>query len=303
MPAEVQYPWNQMSSKSVLLSRFRTALLLALLSFAHAASFGQTTTTVSLDATALVRRAVQHRLDAAKDHHPLRYILHRTDERHDTTKVIIETSDGDVARLVAINGKPLSDDANKAELERLDYLAQHPELQGHRRKSEQKDSDRITHLLSLLPDALLYHFEDVVPCPTGQCYRLSFVPNPHFVQPDLESGIFRGISGEVWIDQSQERLTRLEANFISDVDFGFGILGKLNKGGKAVLEQTDIGGGDWELTALRIHVTGKALLVRSFNYQVNEETSHFAPVASGLKYRDAIQLLKQVDPAHTPYTP
>jgi hypothetical protein len=292
-----------MFSTLPLLSRFRTALLLGLLPLARAASFGQTPTTVSPDATALVRRAVQHRLDAAKNHQPLRYVLHRTDERHDTTKVIIETRDGDVARLVAVNGKPLSDDANKAELERLHYLDEHPELQEHRRKNEQKDSDRITHMLSLLPDALLYHFEDVVPCPSGQCYRLSFAPNPHFVQPDIESGIFRGISGEVWIDQSQERLTRLEANFISDVDFGLGILGRINKGGKAVLEQTDIGGGDWELTALRIHVAGKALLVRSFNYQVNEETSRFTPVASGLKYRDAIQLLKQVGPSQTPYTP
>ena len=281
--------------------RSTAVLLLAPLLASAAVSFGQTSAPV--DATALVRRAVQHRLDAAKNHHPVRYVLRRIDERRDTTKEIVETRDGVVARLIAINGKPLSADADGAELQRLDYLAQHPEIQERRRKNEQKDSDRITHLLSELPDAFLYRLEGIVPCPSGQCYHLSFTPNPHFTPPDLESGIFRGISGQVWIDQPQERLTRLEANFVTDVDFGFGILGKLNKGGKAILEQTDVGGGDWELTGLNIHVTGKALMVRSFHFQTNEQTSHFAPVPRGLHYRDAIQLLKQVDPSQTPYTP
>ena len=316
----VEYPREQMSPKPAALSkmhlqhtapqppcrkvRCRTVLFLALLPFVLAAvSFSQTVPTVSLDATALVRRAVQHRLDSAKNHHPVRYLLRRIDERHDTTKAIVETTDGNVARLVAINGKPLSADADKVELQRLDYLAQHPELQDHRRKSEQKDADRVTHLLSLLPDAFLYHFEDMVPCPSGRCYRLSFAPNPHFIPPDLEANIFHGIAGEVWVDQSQERLTRLEARFISDVDFGFGILGKLNKGGTVLLEQADVGGGDWELTGMNIHVTGKALMVKSFNYQVAQELNHFSPVAPGLKYREAIQLLKQVDPSQTPYTP
>ena len=52
----------------------------------------------------------------------MEYVLRRKDERHDTTKVIVETKDGDVARLVAIDGKPLSADANQAELERLELL-------------------------------------------------------------------------------------------------------------------------------------------------------------------------------------
>jgi hypothetical protein len=249
-----------------------------------------------LDPTALVRRAVQHRLDSAKNHPPHQYLLRRIDERRDTTKAIIETPDGDVARLIAIDGKPLPSDADKAELDRLNTLAQHPELEERRRKSEQKDSDQITHLLSLLPDALIYTFAGTVPCATGQCTRLTFIPNPHFSPPDLEANILRGIAGELWIDQSQEQLVKLDAHFIADVDFGFGILAKLNKGSTALLEQSDVGGGDWELTALKYHVTGKALLVRSFREQVDESESRFAALPPNLHYRDAITLLKQLDP-------
>jgi hypothetical protein len=285
-------------------SKYALAILIAFgQSIFAAAPSTQNALPAPLDTTALVRRAVLHRLDGEKNHHPMQYLLRRVDERHDTTKLIIETKDGDVARLVAIGGKPISGDADLAELARLDDLLQHPEQQEHRRKGEQKDQERVTHLLSLLPDAYLYKLEGMVPCPSGQCYRLSFTPNPRFDPPDMESQILRGTAGEILIDQAQERLNSLNAHFIADVDFGFGIIGKLNKGSIVYLEQNDVGGHDWELTGLKMHVTGKALLVKSLSFQTTEDASHFSPVAPKLSYRDAIQLLKKYDPSQTTYTP
>ena len=267
----------------------------------------QTEQPAAIDPTALVRRATQHRMDASRNHRPLRYLLRKTDERHDTTKDIIESKDGDVARLVAINGKPLSAQANQAELDRLNTLANHPEIQEHRQQREQKDADRVNRLMRLLPDAFLYRFEDMAPCAPrqagagprhggaggGQCYRLSFSPNPRFAPPDEEATIFRGMAGEVWIDQAQERLTRLDAHLIADVDFGWGIIGRLNKGGTILLEQADIGGDDWEVTGMKLNMTGKVLMVKSLSLHITEETSHFLPVPPDVDYRKAIQLLEE----------
>jgi hypothetical protein len=244
-----------------------------------------------IDTTSLVRRAIQHRLDAGRNHQPLRYRLRKTDERHDTTKEIIETKDGDVARLVALHGQPLSDQANQAELDRLNTLADHPEIQEHRHQREQKDEDRVNRLMGLLPDAFLFRFEGLVPCAAGSCYRLSFAPNPHFDPPDLEAAIFRGMAGEVWIDQAQERLTRLDAHLISNVDFGWGVIGKLDKGGTIQIEQAEVGGHDWEVTGLKLNMRGKALMVKSLSFQITEEAGDFSLVPSGLDYRKAIQLL------------
>ncbi|HEV2645730.1 MAG TPA: hypothetical protein VGU46_05125 [Acidobacteriaceae bacterium] len=248
------------------------------------------------DPTTLVRQAVQHRLDSAKSHPLHQYLLRRIDEHRDTTKAIIETPEGDVARLILINNKPLTPEANQAELDRLTTLAQHPELQEHRSKSEQKDGAQVTHLLSLLPEALVYTYAGTTPCAASQCTRLTFQPNPHFSPPDLAANIYRGIAGELWIDQTQNQLVKIDAHFIADIDVGFGILGKLNKGGTALLEQSDIGNGDWELTHLNLQVTGKILLVHSFREHVDESLSHFSPIAPTLHYRDAITQLKQLDP-------
>jgi hypothetical protein len=269
----------------------RTIIGLILLGLTPAfLSFGQAT---AVDPTALVRRATQHRLDASRNHQPLRYLLRKIDERHDTTKDIIETKDGDVARLVAIGGRPLTAEENQAELARLNTLSNHPEIQERRHQHEQKDADRVNRLMRLLPDAFLYRFEGMVSCAQGQCYRLSFSPNPRFVPPDVEANIFRGLAGEVLIDQTQERLTRLEAHLISDVDFGWGILGRLDKGGTVLLQQEDIGGHDWEVTEMKLNMTGKALMLKSLNIKITQEANHFSTVVPAVDYREAIKLLEK----------
>jgi hypothetical protein len=248
---------------------------------------------MQMDATALVRRAIQHRLDEEKNHQPMRYLLRRKDERRETVKEIIETKDGDVARLMEVDGKPLSAEAERAEMERLSTLAAHPELQEHRRKNEQRDEARINHVMGMLPDAEIYEMEGIAPCGSGQCYRLSYKPKPGFTPPDLESDVLRGVAGEVWIDQAQERLVRLDARFIGEVDFGYGILGKLNKGGTATLRQTCVDGHNWELTGMKVDLTGKALMVKSFKVEIDEETSGYAVVTAGVGYREAIEMLKR----------
>jgi hypothetical protein len=251
-----------------------------------------------IDPTALVRRATQHHMDAARNHRKLRYLLRKTDELHDTTKDIIETKDGDVARLVAIHAQPLSAQADQAELDRLNTLAAHPEIQEHRRQREQKDADRVNRLMRLLPDAFLYRFEGMAACAAGQCYRLSFSPNPSFSPPDIEAAIFRGMAGEFLIDQAQERLTRLDAHLISNVDFGWGLIGKLDKGGTIQIEQADIGDHEWEVTSLKLNMQGKALMVKSLSFQITEQASHFTRVPDGVDYRKAIQLLKESGGSH-----
>src|ERR1700722_19131729 len=106
-----------------MISRTSIVVLILLTLAAARISPAQPEQSAGIDPTALVRRAVQHRMDAAQTHHPLRYLLRKTDEERDTSKDIIETNDGDVARLVALNGQPLSAEADRAELDRLHTLS------------------------------------------------------------------------------------------------------------------------------------------------------------------------------------
>ena len=85
---------------------------------------------------------------------------------------------------------------------------------------------------------------------------------------------------------------RLNAHLIDDVDFGWGIVGRLDKGGTVFLEQAEITPGDWELTRMRLNFSGKALLVKPISVKMSEEMGNYAPVPPGTDYRSAIQMLE-----------
>jgi len=255
------------------------------------AAFGQNDNDVARDPVALVRRASQNELKASNGNHPYRYVLHKIDDNKITTKEIIETKDGDVARLIAVNDKPLASDAQQTEINRLNNLAAHPELQAHRHKREQEDSNRANEMIRLLPDAFLYKFEGMVDGPNGPCYRLSFHPNPNFDPPDREAQVYAGMAGELWIDKAQERMVRLDAHLIADVEFGWGILGRLYKGGSILVEQADVGEHHWETTHMKLSLTGKALLIKSISFQTTEDALRFEPVPPEMGYQNAIKML------------
>src|SRR5260370_13464607 len=145
--------------------------------------------------------------------------------------------------------------------------------------------------MRLLPEAVLYRYEGMTPRQNGQCYRLGFTPNPQFDPPSEEAKIFRGMAGEVWIDLAEERMVKLDAHLIEEVDFGWGIIGRLRKGGTILLEQTHVGGHQSELTHMQLSLTCKALLINSLDIQMTSHRSEISPVSPRISYRQASPLL------------
>jgi hypothetical protein len=241
---------------------------------------------------ALVRRASQNELHSPAPPYPVRYKLRKQDSKGSTTKEIVETKDGEVARLIARDDKPLTADDEKAEMDRLDNLLAHPEIQEHRHKREQEDSGRADEMTVMLPDAFIFTDLGIVEGSSGPAHRLSFKPNPSFKPPDREGEVYHGMEGELWIDQAQERMVKLDARLISDVDFGWGILGKLYKGGTLTIDQKDVGHHHWEPTLMNLNLTGIALMVKSLSFQINETSWDFQPVPLNMSYQDAIHMLK-----------
>ncbi|MGC1360835.1 MAG: hypothetical protein WA826_06650, partial [Silvibacterium sp.] len=127
--------------------------------------------------------------------------------------------------------------------------------------------------------------------PNGPCYRLSMKPDPSFSPPDREAEVYHGMAGELWIDQKQERMAKLNVHLIADVDFGWGIVGRLFKGGTILVGQTDVGQGHWEQNLLHLNLEGKILLIKSLTIDTTEEESNFAPVPADWTYQDAARAL------------
>lgn len=240
----------------------------------------------------LVARALANELKAAQDTgHPMQYRLRKSTPRLTSTKVILETKDGAVARLLSINdAAPSAADRQKDEA-RLDALLSDPSRQHKRKQSEQDDTGRALKVLRALPKAFLYQYAGSATTGSETLERYAFTPNPKFSSSDLELLVLTAMSGTLTIDPVHERVVRLEGHLQQDVDIGWGILGRLDKGGWLVVEQADVGGGQWRIVHFQMAMNGRVFF-KTRSFDTTEEESQFAPVPVGLTYQQAIQMLR-----------
>jgi hypothetical protein len=228
-------------------------------------------------AQALVNRALATELRAAQDtSHPMRYRLHRSSPRLTSTKEIVETREGFVARLVEINDRPLIPADEEKEQARLDALLTDPSRQSHRKQSEDQDTGIVLKLLRMLPKAFLYDYAGPGQASgssvTVQKYR--FRPNPGFNPPDLETQALTAMTGEIWVDPGAERVARLEGHLQQDTDYGWGV-----------------GPGQWRIARFQMKMTLR-ILFKNKIFDTRQEMTGYAPVAAGLDYRQAIKMLR-----------
>jgi len=264
------------------------------------AAQGQPATLTPTQAQALVARTLATETRNARDlSHPMRYRLHKSSPRLTTTKVIAETRDGDVARLVAINDQPLSQTDEQREQARLDALLSDPSLQRHRRQSEESDTAIVMKLLRMLPQAFLYEYEGVDQGFSGTVEKFRFWPNPDFRPPDMETQALTAMIGELWIDATEERVTRLEGHLQQDTNYGWGILGKLDKGGWIILEQANVGAGQWRISRVQLKMELRILFKTKY-FDSTQEMTGYTPIPANLDYRQAIQMLREGPERVTP---
>ncbi|MGD0522732.1 MAG: hypothetical protein ABSA48_15855 [Terracidiphilus sp.] len=243
-------------------------------------------------AQALVERALATELRTAQDKtHPMRFRMRKSSPRLTSTKEIVETKDGAVARLVSLFDKPLSQAGEQGEQARLDALLSDPSRQRHRKQGEEGDIGIVLKLLRMLPDAYLYEYAGEASGPAGIVERFTFRPNPNFSPPDFETKALTAMTGEIRIDAAQERVTRLEGHLQQDTDYGWGILGRLDKGGWIVIEQADVGGRQWRIARFKIQMNLRVLF-KNKSFDTTEEMTQYAPVPLGIDYRQAIQMLR-----------
>jgi hypothetical protein len=245
-------------------------------------------------AQALVQRALATESRAAQDlshaSHPMRYRLRKTSPRLTSTKEIVETRDGDVARLLSINDQPLSAADEQQEQARLKALLDNPELQQHRKQSEDSDTARALKVLRVLPTAFLYQFEGPDTGPAGPVEKFSFKPNPQFDPPDLETGVLTAMAGEIWIDPVEERVVRLAGSLQQDKNIALGIV-ELDKGGWVEIEQADVGQHQWRIVHLKLVMNGRVLF-KAKNSNSVQGYSEFVALPPEMTYRQAIQMLR-----------
>ena len=244
------------------------------------------------DANQLVRDAIKHQIEAdAADHTHWRYHIHREDEKGSQDRDVIDTKDGQIARTLLINGQPLTPDQRTADEERMKKLVNDPSERAKRDKRAKDDEDKVAQMFKSIPDAFIFKYEGAE---NGQI-RLSFFPNPHYSAPTRELQVFRSMSGKMWIDRAGLRMTRLDGSLFEDVTFGWGLLGRLNKGGAFSVTQNRVADDHWEIVSLDVRMSGHAVVFKTINVKQLQRITDFHRISDSMTISEAYQLLEKGD--------
>ena len=237
----------------------------------------------------LVRETVYNELHDHDRHGYWRYWIEHRNGQQVQVEEQVETADGPVKRLVLRNGQPLDAAANQAEQKRLQQLLASPSEQARQRQSYAEDEHRIGRILGLLPDAFLYQDAG----DENGLRHLRFRPNPAYPAHSIEARVFHAMSGDLWIDSRMKRMARLDGHLEENLEFGFGLLGRLNKGGWFRLERTAASATDWKTMRLEVHMSGRALLFKTIARETSELRGGFQPVPAAMNLSQGLTLLSQ----------
>lgn len=242
------------------------------------------------NATLYAREAFQHQLEANNsDHTHWRYHIHREDEKGAQDRDVIETKEGEIARTLFINGQPLTAEQRADDEARMKKLIEDAGDRAKREKRLKEDRDKGDQMLQAIPDAFIFKYDGEE---NGQV-RLTFSPNPHYDAPSRETQVFRSMNGTLWIDRAGGRLSRMNGVLFEDVTFGWGLLGRLNKGGTFSVVQSRVGERHWEIVGLDVKMTGHAVIFKSINVKQIQRLSDFRRVSDDLTISQAYQLLEK----------
>ncbi len=252
------------------------------------------------EAQTLVRTTIQHQLDEdAKPGGPaFRYTLRENGKRGILTKEMVQTKDGIVARLVAINDRPLSEVERQADDQKLNLLLHDPQTREKKLKEQREDDKRTRKMVGALPDAFVFEPDGLVEGPRGPLVRVRFKPNPKFDPPSRELQVFQGMEGTMLIDPRAKRLAEINGKLFRDVNFGWGILGHLDKGGEFLVQQSDVtGSGNWEVTRMKLNFDGKAVIFKPIHIRDDDRATNFRVVPNDLTFAQGIELLRRQESA------
>jgi hypothetical protein len=235
----------------------------------------------------LVKDVVYNELQERRHVSLWQYRVEKRVASQTTVEQQVETNSGLVFRVLARQSQPLDQAAQKKESERLHNLLSNSSEQARMKADYQAEEQRLQRLIALMPDAFLYTYDGV----TDGNLRLSFQPNPAYSPPTYEARVFHALAGEIWIQPQQKRLVKLDGHIVNEIDFGFGLLGRIEKGGTFQIGRQQVGDSRWKTSLLNVHVSGRIVFFKAISKDQAERRSNFQQVSSNCSVQEAVAML------------
>jgi hypothetical protein len=202
------------------------------------------------------------------------------------TQLQVETKEGPLYRLLAIDGAALNLEQRRQDDARIGRLLKDPRQLQKLKQAQDEDEIKLEKLIGLLPAAFIYDYDGV----EDNLLRVRFRPNPDYTPPTYEARVVHSLAGTILIDPEHKRLARVSGQLMNRVDFGYGLLGRIDSG-TVELGRVPVGPQEWKTAFINIHFTGRLAIFKTISKEQYERRSDFRVVSSDLSLSDAKELL------------
>jgi hypothetical protein len=202
----------------------------------------------------------------------------------------VETEDGPIFRVVQEHGRLLDAKQREREDARLEKMIENTREMARVRQEHLQDEERMRRVMKILPEAFLFAYDGPA---DGDLVRITFRPNPAFTPTNYEARIIHALVGTFTVNQRMKRMVDMRGRLVERVDFGYGILGHVEKGGTFEIGREQVSADHWKTNLVEVHVEGKVLLFKNVTKDQRESRSDFRPVPHDISLESAKELLDE----------
>jgi hypothetical protein len=117
---------------------------------------------------------------------------------------------------------------------------------------------------------------------------LSFKARPGYKPKSKEADFMKHVAGRAWVEENEHQLVRLDAEVIDPISYGFGLLGKVQKGSHFTASRRKINGEIWLPSRFEIEASARVLFKGVRVDEVHEFSDYLKfGATTTLKFGDA----------------
>jgi hypothetical protein len=172
-------------------------------------------------------------------------------------------------RLIRIDGRPIDPAqlAKNDEKHRKDVLAEMNESDDARRKRERENAKLRAEERQIIDEIFSLYDIRIVGRETFNGYPTIVAvlePRPKYAPKSDDARVMKKFRVQAWVHEADYQVVKIDAEAIDDLTFGWGIIGRLHKGARAVFERQKVNDEVWLPARVRVTGTGRAVLFRKF---------------------------------------
>ncbi len=182
-------------------------------------------------------------------------------------------------RLVRRNGKPLSENEEKKERDKLEKFtarrARETPAQREKRLADlRSEREKQRAFLKEVPEAFTFRLAGEETVDSRAVWVVEALPRPGYRPKERRAGVLSKMRGKLWIDKSGFEWVRAEADFIENARFGL-VLFRLDKGSRVEFEQTRVNNEIWLPRRVRVRAEGRIGMLKKMRFEVDVEYSDY----------------------------